>query len=210
MSRALSTYIWCIVNTHKKIFYTIFSLFVMSMPIPCEAASTVAAHLPDGTFKVTIEGEIKDGDSKHFEYIVKFMENIENAYISSIHLNSPGGLIDEGLAIARYIRKRRFITVVENGHHCESICFFMLMYGNKKIIGRNAKIGIHGASRGGANAPESTWKLYEKEMQFFIPEYLGRGINGIPAREMYYLNTDDLAAMGFDCNVAVCKSDVLN
>jgi len=138
------------------------------------------------------------------------MQNREHAFISSIHLNSPGGLVDEGLAIAKFIKKRKFMTIVERGHHCESICFFMLMYGDRKIISRDARIGIHGASRGGKDARDVTWQLYEKEMQFFIPEYLGRGINGIPARDMYYLTIDDFVAMGFACSERVCKSDVLN
>lgn len=102
------------------------------------------------------------------------------------------------------------MTIIESGHHCESICFFMFMYGNKKLIGRYARIGIHGASQNGRNAPDVTWRLYEKEMKFFIPEYLGRGIMGTPSNEMHYLNLDELTSIGFDCTDGMCRSDVLN
>jgi hypothetical protein len=185
-------------------------VLLLLTPIPGHAAAIFETHLPDGTWKVTIEGEIIPRDYSKFFNVVRYVEKEEHGIVSSIHFNSPGGLIYEGLSIGRFIKKRKFMTIIESDHHCEPICFFMFMYGDRKLIGRNAKLGIHGASQNGKNAPDATWELYEKEMNFFIPEYLGRGINGIPSSEMYYLTRDDLAAMGFDCTGAMCKSDVLN
>ena len=51
-------------------------------------------------------------------------------------------------------------------------------------------------------------------MNFFIPEYLGRGIMGMPASTIHYLSDEELASMGLDCdnggNRWRCISDVLN
>jgi hypothetical protein len=183
---------------------------LMLTPIPGHAASIFDTLLPDGTWKITIDGQIDRDDDHKFYRVVKMVETEKGGSISSIHFNSPGGFIQEGLSIGRFIKKRKFMTIIESGNHCESICFFMFMYGDKKLIGRNVKLGIHGASRDGNNAPDVTWELYEKEMRFFIPEYLGRGIMGIPSSEMHYLTLEELESMGFDCTAGMCRSDVLN
>lgn len=90
-----------------KIRAYLFYLIFLSALIPLEAsaASIIETLLPDGTWKITIDGQIEHGDDGKFARVVRMVEIEKNGTISSIHLNSPGGFIDEGLSIARFIKK---------------------------------------------------------------------------------------------------------
>ena len=90
----------------------------LTAPAAAHAAAIFETLLPDGSWKVTINGEIVQGDTTSFFNTINRVER-NHGRISSVHLNSPGGLVVEGLEIGNKIKSRQFMTIVERGDHCE-------------------------------------------------------------------------------------------
>ena len=65
--------------------------------------------------------------------------------VEAILIDSPGGLIDEGLSAARYIETLANSTVIANGT-CNSSCLLVLMSGKNRLANWNMKLGFHAAS----------------------------------------------------------------
>lgn len=62
-----------------------------------------------------------------------------------IFLDSPGGIIQSGLAIGRLIRARRLETVVPNRSICFSTCGLIWLAGEERWLGDGARVGFHAA-----------------------------------------------------------------
>ncbi|WP_196260250.1 hypothetical protein [Pelagibacterium limicola] len=65
------------------------------------------------------------------------------AYIETVSLNSPGGAVEEALAIAAIIAAEGFDTRVEAGALCASSCPLILAAGATRHISEKASVGIH-------------------------------------------------------------------
>lgn len=65
--------------------------------------------------------------------------------IRTIKIDSPGGLVDEGMAIARYLETVPESTVIASGT-CNSACVLVLVAGKNRISDWNMKIGFHAVS----------------------------------------------------------------
>ncbi|HVY50123.1 MAG TPA: hypothetical protein VHA07_01035 [Devosia sp.] len=74
-------------------------------------------------------------------------------YIRSVALDSPGGAVQDALAIGRLIHDRGFATSVASGALCASSCPLIFAAGRERIAGAGAAIGVHQIY---AAAPEGT------------------------------------------------------
>lgn len=63
-----------------------------------------------------------------------------------IFLDSPGGIIQSGVAIGRLIRARRLETVVPDRSLCFSACGLIWLAGHERWLGTGARVGFHAAS----------------------------------------------------------------
>lgn len=64
-------------------------------------------------------------------------------YIQIVELDSPGGSVEDALAIAKAIRNRGFDTRVKSGSLCASSCPLVLAGGVNRFAPANAAIGVH-------------------------------------------------------------------
>jgi hypothetical protein len=64
-------------------------------------------------------------------------------YIKTVVLNSPGGSVNDALAMGRLIRERKLATEVEAGKYCASSCPLMFFGGVERRAGAKAAIGVH-------------------------------------------------------------------
>ena len=131
-------------------------LVVLVAVCPARAASVQKTRLPDGSWKVTISGLLQQGDQARYARLIS-----KASGVSSVHLDSPGGLVDEGYAFGREIQDEGLTTVVERGAHCESACFIIFVAGNRKIASIDAKIGIHRGSLNGVDSEDGTREVLE-------------------------------------------------
>jgi hypothetical protein len=93
-------------------------------------------------------GPIEEGDAGKFAALPRF---------GTLELNSPGGLVDEALAMAAIMDARRGIrTVVKAGASCASACAMALFVsGETRIVYMGGRLGIHSCRNpDGTSAPE--------------------------------------------------------
>jgi hypothetical protein len=106
---------------------------------------------------VHASGPIEAGDAAKFAALPKF---------NTLELNSPGGLVNEALAMAANMDARGGIrTVVKPGDDCASACAMALFVsGTTRIVYMGGRLGIHSCARGGIRAPEYNTEGCESQM----------------------------------------------
>ena len=90
---------------------------------------------------IEINGPIERGDANRFHDLSRLAEN------GVVFLQSPGGLVEEGLSIAAEIALRGFTTIVAPGSECYSICAVIWVSGGNRIMDSTSMIGVHAAYR---------------------------------------------------------------
>lgn len=88
---------------------------------------------------ISISGPIEVGDYD------RFLDAIDRGRPDLIVLNSPGGSLPEGLAIAAEIALLRLPTLVDNSSGCFSACALIWVAGAPRIMSSDAEIGVHAA-----------------------------------------------------------------
>jgi hypothetical protein len=94
-------------------------------------------------------------------------------------LNSPGGSVNDALAMGRLIREKKFATEVEAGKTCASSCPLVFAGGVERRAGANAAIGVHqvAAVSSGNAAPRDEMDVAQR-ISARCQRYLGEmGIN---------------------------------
>ena len=105
------------------------------------AEITYQANSRDAVAQINISGTIEKDDAVKFDNIVKSMSE----KTAMVVLESPGGLLADGLEIGISIHNHGFITVVD-GARCASTCGLMWLAGIERYAGSKAEIGFHAVS----------------------------------------------------------------
>jgi len=74
-------------------------------------------------------------------------------YIKIVALDSPGGVVDEALAIGRLIRAKGFDTSVAAGALCASSCPLVFAGGKERLATAQSAIGVHQIYAATASGP---------------------------------------------------------
>jgi hypothetical protein len=88
---------------------------------------------------ISIAGPIEAKDGDAFYAIAR---NTPNAHVL---LESPGGLVEEGLWIGAEIALRGYSTWVLPGSGCHSICAVMWASGSRRYMSKDASVSVHAA-----------------------------------------------------------------
>ena len=96
---------------------------------------------PDG-LSVLLSGPMGSGSADQFKRV---MEGAWQA--TTVRLDSPGGRVFEGLALAREVSRRRLDTYAEG--ECSSACTLVLLAGHERFVTRDPHVGFHRASQPG-------------------------------------------------------------
>ncbi len=65
------------------------------------------------------------------------------SYVKTVVLHSPGGSVQDALAMGRLIRDKKFATEVEDNRYCASSCPLVFAGGVERRAGPKAAIGVH-------------------------------------------------------------------
>jgi hypothetical protein len=100
-------------------------------------------------------------------------------YIKTVVLNSPGGSVNDALAMGRLIRDKKIATEVEAGKYCASSCPLVFAGGIERRAGDKAVIGVHQvAAVASANAMPRDEMDVAQRISARCQRYLGEmGIN---------------------------------
>lgn len=101
-----------------------------------DAPLTVALK-SGGTLEVT--GTIDLGSAERFAAEVE----ARGEYIKVVALSSPGGSVNDAIAIGSLIREKGFATSVASGALCASSCPLVFAGGTERIAAADAAIGVH-------------------------------------------------------------------
>lgn len=86
-----------------------------------------------------LQGTIAPGSAQTFSAEVSRI----GEYVKRIELDSPGGSVQDALAMSKLIRDRGYETHVSGGKLCASSCPIVFSGGKKRKADKNAAIGLH-------------------------------------------------------------------
>lgn len=128
--------------------------------------------------------------------------SLRGKHVRTISLDSPGGSLDDAMAIARLIRKHGFATQVEDGAICASSCPLVLAGGAERRVGERGAVGLHQfyAAADRAAAPEqamadaqmTTARISRLLIELDVDPALWLHALDTPPRSLYYLSPDQM------------------
>lgn len=137
----------------------------------------------------------------------RFRAEIEarGEYVTTVLLNSPGGSVEDALAISSLIRERKFATRVEDGGFCASSCPIVFAGGEVRIAGERAVVGVHQVFSGSGDRPSPEQAMSSAQsMTARVSRHLeGMGVaSGLwlhaletPPDRLYYLTFEEMQAL---------------
>ncbi|KHD88922.1 MAG: hypothetical protein OM95_05445 [Bdellovibrio sp. ArHS] len=152
-------------------------------------------------FTIKISGEVTPGFAAQLD---SEFSKIDPAKEVLLHLNSPGGLVDEGLEAIQIIKQQKekgrvVETTVENGDKCGSICVPIYVQGKNRYAGEVAAFMFHGARPWHSNIPNKrkTEELLNKFVEAGVSEawlkkLFGLGVFSEPGE--YWVSGKELSA----------------
>lgn len=135
----------------------------------------------------------------------RFAEEIElrGEYVKRVTLNSPGGALEDAMAIARLVREKGFATEVEDGSLCASSCPLILAAGTTRTVGAKGAVGLHQFYAGSqpdtapaqamADAQVTTARISRLLIELDVDPALWLHALDTPPRSLYYLSADEMA-----------------
>jgi len=153
-------------------------------PIP---VATVALA-PDG-LSVVMSGPLGSGSSDRVRQV---LEHAPQATV--VRLDSPGGRLFEGVAIAREIQHRGLDTYAEG--ECSSACTLVLLAGHERLATRSPHVGFHRASHPGPNGTDvaASRGLMRAYREAGLSEQFIARVRTVPSTAIWYPSLDELMA----------------
>lgn len=149
---------------------------------------------------LSVEGTIDIGAAQRFEDELAR----RGEYIRTVSLNSPGGSLDDALAIARLIREHGLATKVEAGALCASSCPLVLAGGMERSVSGDAAIGLHqfyaaprnltSPAQAMADAQLTAARISRYLAEMEVDPTLWLHALDTPPRELYYLTPEEMRA----------------
>jgi len=133
-------------------------------------------------------------------------------------LRSPGGSVQDALAMGRLIRDKQFATEVEAGRYCASSCPLVFAGGTERRAGAKAAIGVHQVFAVGqtalsqADGMDSAQRI-SATAQKYLREMgvdLGVWVHAMetPRDELYYFQPAELLELKLATEAAGAKTPV--
>jgi hypothetical protein len=157
------------------------------------------ALLPGGI--LTAEGAIDVGAANRFAAEIE----ARGEYVRVVDLNSPGGSVDDALAISTLVREREFDTRVSGGGLCASSCPIILSGGVSRAAADDAVVGVHqvygagdampSAAHAMAAAQTTTARVARHLAAMDIEPGLWLHALETPPDRLYYLTQDEMRGL---------------
>ncbi len=93
----------------------------------------------DGAATITLTGEIAPGDADRF---TTFLDSVDPVPAQAF-LNSPGGSVQDALAMGRRLREAGIATRMTATDICLSACPYILAAGTTRTVDDGALVGVH-------------------------------------------------------------------
>jgi hypothetical protein len=148
---------------------------------------------------LTAEGSIEPGTAMRFAVEIE----ARGEYVKTISLNSPGGALDDAMAMAKLVRERGLRTEVADGSLCASSCPLLLAGGMVRSAGRLAAVGVHqfyaaapaisGPEQAMSDAQATTARISRHLAEMGVDPALWLHALDTPPQALYYFTLAELA-----------------
>lgn len=158
------------------------------------SASDITVMPSRGGVVVSVAGKIEHGDTDRLEAL---LDGLVRAGITvhAVALNSPGGYLIEGLAMADLVRERRMTTLAWDT--CASACFVVYAAGAKKLATPMARLGVHTAYEpGGTTSGKATRTMADACRRFGVPSSVLAKMAKTRAPDIAWITRREARAMG--------------
>lgn len=145
------------------------------------------------------EGSIDPGTAARFAAEIE----ARGEYVRTISLNSPGGALDDAMAMANLVRAMGMSTEVGNGAICASSCPLLLAGGLTRTAGEKAAIGVHqfyaasqvatAPAQAMSDAQATTARISRHLAVMDVDPALWLHALDTPPQALYYFSTEELA-----------------
>lgn len=171
---------------------------------PVEPESSPEALRQPMRFELTTGGVLKAHGSIDLGAADRFAEEIaaRGEYVKVVSLNSPGGSVDDALAMSKLIREKGLNTQVATRALCASSCPLVFAGGVAREAAENAILGVHQVFNAGQNRPSPEQAMSEAQTTTArIARHLeemgigdGLWINALetPPDRLYYLTPEEM------------------
>jgi hypothetical protein len=126
-------------------------------------------------------------------------------YVKTVVLHSPSGSVTDALDMGRLIRKKGFVTEVEDGRYCASSCPLVFAGGVERHAGAMAAIGVHQVTAiGHEGAAPADGMQHVQRVSAECQRYLrDMGVDALvwihametPAEELFTFKPDELLTL---------------
>jgi ATP-dependent protease ClpP protease subunit len=147
--------------------------------------------LRDGA-ELELSGGITFGALKEFKRFVEAMSALK-----TVHLNSPGGRIEEAQRIGDLIKERELDTYVADS--CLSACTIIFLSGKNRFVAQNAKIGFHQPNFAGLTDEERIALIRKEQLrlqQFGLSAEFAKQATKASPDQMWTPSTQELIDEG--------------
>jgi len=144
------------------------------------------------------EGSIDPGSAARFAAEIE----ARGEYVKTVSLNSPGGALDDAMAMAKLIRDRGMATDVADGALCASSCPLLLAGGLTRTAGAKAAIGVHqfyaaqqtptAPAQAMADAQATTARISRHLIDMGIDPALWLHALDTPPQALYYFSPEEM------------------
>ncbi len=152
---------------------------------------------PGGT--LLLEGTIQPGSAERLAAEL----SSRGEYVEVIALNSPGGVVQEAMAMGEMIRAGGFDTSVASGALCASSCPLVLAAGTERLVEPGAAVGVHQIYTGEISAGRSAQAMSDTQattaaiVRYLDDMGIGRDVwlhaLETPPAQLYYFTADEMA-----------------
>ena len=158
------------------------------------AASYITVMPSRGGVVVSLSGKIEHGDTDRLEALLDGRTKA-GVRVHAVALNSPGGYLIEGLAMADLVRERRMTTFAWDT--CASACFVVYAAGAKKLATPMARLGVHTAyEQGGSISSKATETMAAACRRFGVPPSVLAKMARTKAPDIAWITRREARAMG--------------
>jgi hypothetical protein len=150
--------------------------------------------------RLTLTGRITQGTAKTFAEEVQ----ARGEYVKTVVIDSPGGYLEDAMAMGRLIRKKGFSTEIPSGALCASSCPLIFSGGVERSAGGKAAIGLHqfyadasssnNTAAAFSDAQATTARISRFLTEMGVDAALWLHALDTPPQALYYLTTEEQAA----------------
>ena len=178
----------------------------LAASLPAHAGDFSTQPANDGKPMLIFSGDIDEGDARRLSVILE-QHIAKNTPIRTLFLNSPGGLIKEGVMMSNMVRNYGLSTIVMDGEQCASACFVVFAAGEKRLAGNAARIGVHQAyNSNGSESAEATRTMVRMSTQLGVSPTIIQRMKITAPKDVAWLTKDELQESGVQVATPESKS----